>query len=134
MVDLRQHSNPSHRASTPNSPLTRYVVVPTQDAESAQCVPAAGAADMGLHLQRNMFGMKEVQRPAPVLVTALDHDFDGFRARLGREGRPTAGDGFVVVQSRTPAANAFRMEFPDADHDRRRSRVALRAMEAIFSL
>jgi len=25
-----------------------------------------------------LFGMKEVQRPAPVLVTALDHDFDGF--------------------------------------------------------
>jgi hypothetical protein len=25
-----------------------------------------------------MFGMKEVQRPASVLVTALDHDFDGF--------------------------------------------------------
>jgi hypothetical protein len=22
--------------------------------------------------------MNEVQRPAPVLVTALDHDFDGF--------------------------------------------------------
>src|SRR5204862_2720900 len=25
-----------------------------------------------------MFGMKEVQRPAPILVAALHHDFDGF--------------------------------------------------------
>src|SRR5438034_7330454 len=25
-----------------------------------------------------MFGMKEVERPAPILVAALDHDFDGF--------------------------------------------------------
>ena len=32
---------------------------------------------LGLHLQWNMFGMKEVERPAPVLVAALDHDFDG---------------------------------------------------------
>jgi hypothetical protein len=25
-----------------------------------------------------MFGMQEVERPASVLVAALDHDFDGF--------------------------------------------------------
>ena len=65
-------------ASTPKSQLPRWVVVPTQDSESAQCVPAACSADIGLHLQWNMFGMKEVQRPAPVLVAALHHDFDGF--------------------------------------------------------
>src|SRR5437588_7637590 len=49
-----------------------------QDSESAQCVPAACPADTGLHLQWNMFGMKEVERPAPVLVAALNQDFDGF--------------------------------------------------------
>ena len=40
----------------------------------------------------------------------------------------------MVVQSRTPVANAFRMEFPDADHDGGRSRVAFWAMEAIFPI
>ncbi len=34
-------------------------------------------ADIGLYLQWNMFGMKEVERPAPVLVVALNHNFDG---------------------------------------------------------
>src|SRR6476661_8934824 len=48
-----------------------------QDSESAQCVPAACPADTGLHLPWNMFGMKEVERPAPVLVAALNHGFDG---------------------------------------------------------
>jgi hypothetical protein len=48
-----------------------------QDSESAQCVPAVCPADTGLHLQWNMFGMKEVERPAPVLVAALNHGFDG---------------------------------------------------------
>ncbi len=28
-------------------------------------------------LQWNVFGMKEVERPAPILVAALHHDFDG---------------------------------------------------------
>src|SRR5215470_3433396 len=58
---------------------TRAVlVVPTQDSESAQCVPAARPAHTGLHLQRNMFGMKEIEWPATVLVAARDHGFDGF--------------------------------------------------------
>src|SRR6266851_4580023 len=48
-----------------------------QDSESAQCVPAACPADTGLHLQWNMFGMKAVERPAPILVAALHHGFDG---------------------------------------------------------
>src|SRR5437762_12009587 len=74
----RQLSGPSHSASMPESQLPRCVVVPTQDSESAQCIPAACTADIGLHLQWNMFGMKEVQRPPPVLVAALDHDFDGI--------------------------------------------------------
>jgi hypothetical protein len=39
--------------------------VATQDAESTQCVSAACPGDSG-------------ERPAPVLVAALDHDFDGF--------------------------------------------------------
>src|SRR5579862_383536 len=69
---------PRPSASTPNSQLTRCVVVPTQNAERAQCIPAACAADVDLHLQWNMFGMKEVQRPAPVLMTALNHTFDGI--------------------------------------------------------
>jgi hypothetical protein len=56
----------------------RRVVVPTQDSERAQCVPAACPANTGLHLQWNMFWMKEVERPAPVLVAALNHDFDGL--------------------------------------------------------
>src|ERR1700722_3784497 len=60
------------------SQLPRRVVVPTQNAESAQCIPAACPADTGLHLQWNMFWMKEVERPAPVLVAALNHDFDGL--------------------------------------------------------
>jgi hypothetical protein len=38
---------------------------------------AACPADIGLHLRWNMFGMKEVQRPSPILVAALNHDFDG---------------------------------------------------------
>src|ERR1700723_331708 len=59
------------------SQLPRRVVVPTQNAESAKCIPAACPADAGLHLQWNMFGMKEVERPAPVLVAAFHHDFDG---------------------------------------------------------
>src|SRR5512141_1553922 len=58
--------------------LLRCVVVPTQNAEGAQCIPAACAADTGLHLQRNIFGMKQVERPAAVLVAALYHDFDGL--------------------------------------------------------
>ena len=49
-----------------------------QDSEGAQCVPAARPADAGLHLQWNMFGMQEVERPASVLVAALHHGFDGF--------------------------------------------------------
>src|SRR6266480_3281176 len=73
----RQLSGPSHSASMPESQLPRCVVVPTQDSESAQCIPAACTADAGLHLQWNMFGMKEVERPAPVLVAALNHGFDG---------------------------------------------------------
>jgi hypothetical protein len=30
------------------------------------------------HLQWNMFVMREVERPAPLLVAAINHDFDGF--------------------------------------------------------
>src|SRR5712691_2136102 len=71
-------SDPSHSASTPKSQLPRSAVVPTQDSEGAQCVPAACAADIGLHLQWNIFAMNEVQRPAPVLVAARNHNFDGF--------------------------------------------------------
>lgn len=48
-----------------------------QDAKSPQCVPAACAADTGLHLQRNIFGMKEIERPAAILVAAFDHSFHG---------------------------------------------------------
>src|SRR5207302_9743130 len=53
-------------------------VVPTQNSESAQCLPAACPADTGLHLQWNMFGMKQVEWPAPVLVAALNHVFHGI--------------------------------------------------------
>ena len=60
------------------SQLPRCVAVPTQNSKRAQCVPAACPADIGLHLQWDLFGMKKVQRPAPLLVTALDYDFDGF--------------------------------------------------------
>jgi hypothetical protein len=77
-ANSRQLSDPSHSAGTPQSQLLGAVVVPTQDAESAQCVPAACPADIGLHLRWNMFGMKKVERPAPVLVAALNHDFDGL--------------------------------------------------------
>jgi hypothetical protein len=54
------------------------VVIPAQNSERAKCVPAACAGDNGFHLQWNIFGMKEVERPAPVLVAALNHNFDGF--------------------------------------------------------
>src|SRR5207245_4974192 len=77
MANSRQLSDPSHSASRPKSQLPRSVVVPTQNSESAQCVPVACPADSGLHLRWNMFGMKEVERPAPVLVAALNHVFDG---------------------------------------------------------
>ena len=59
-----------------------------QDSERAQCVPAACSADTGLHLQWNAFGVKEIQRPAPVLVAARHHDFDGFSdAAVGFDSR-----------------------------------------------
>lgn len=35
-------------------------VIPTQDAERAQRVPAACASDSGFHLQGNAFAMKQV--------------------------------------------------------------------------
>lgn len=35
-------------------------------------------ADSRFHLQWNAFAMKQVERPAPVLMTALDDDLDGF--------------------------------------------------------
>ena len=66
------------RTLTRGRRLSRCVVVPAQNSESAQCVPTAGAAGTGLHLQRNTLGMKEVERPATVLMLALDHDFDGL--------------------------------------------------------
>src|SRR5271156_4839764 len=79
MRKSRQLSDTGHSASTPShNYLTRRVVVPTQDSERAQCVPAACTADTALHLQGNMFGMEEVERPASILVAALHHDFDGF--------------------------------------------------------
>ena len=49
----------------PKSQLPRPFVIPTQNPESAQRVPAACPADTGHHLQWNMFGMQEVERPAP---------------------------------------------------------------------
>ena len=86
--DSRQLSELSHSASMPKLQLTGSVVVPTQDSESAQCVPAACPSDIGLHFQWNMFGMKEVQRPAPVMVAALNHDFDGVTdATVGFDSR-----------------------------------------------
>src|SRR6266700_1987018 len=88
MANPRQLSYPSHSASRPKSQLPRSVVVPTQDSESAQCVPTACSAYAGLHLQWNIFGMKEVERPAPVLVAALNHGFDGFPdAAVGFDSR-----------------------------------------------
>jgi len=35
-------------------------------------------ADTGLHLQWNALAVKEVEGPAPVLVAAFNHSFDGF--------------------------------------------------------
>src|SRR5438477_6668518 len=88
MANSRQVSDPSHSACRPKSQLARRVVVPTQDSESAQCVPAACLADTGLYPQWNMFGMKEVERPAPVLVAALNHDFNGVTdAAVGFDSR-----------------------------------------------
>ena len=49
-----------------------------QDSESAECVPAACPAYASLHLQWNIFGMQEVERPASVLVAARDDGFDGL--------------------------------------------------------
>ncbi len=50
MRDSRQLSDPCDSTSTPKSQLPRCVVVPTQNSESAQCVPAACSAHIGLHL------------------------------------------------------------------------------------
>src|SRR5205823_4599679 len=64
------------------------VVVPPQDAESAQRVPAACTSDRSFHLQWNTFAMKQVERPAPVLVAVLDHDFYCFAdATIGPDSR-----------------------------------------------
>src|SRR5208283_892553 len=64
-----------------NFPQRRYLLAqaipPAQDSECPQCIPAARPADAGLHLQWNMFAMKEVERPASILVAAFHHDFDG---------------------------------------------------------
>ena len=73
---IRQESHDA-RARRPAFYLPRCVVVPAQDTEGAQRVPPACPADARLHLQWNMFGMQEVERPAPVLVAARPHDFDG---------------------------------------------------------
>jgi hypothetical protein len=58
--------------------LLRGIVIPAENAESAQGVPAAGAADGGFHLEGNKFGMTKVERPASVLVATLDYNFDRF--------------------------------------------------------
>src|SRR6266568_325881 len=78
MANSLQLSDLSQRARRPKSQLALRVIVPTQNSDSAQRVPAARPAEFGLHLQWNMFGMKEVERPAPVLVAALNHGFDGI--------------------------------------------------------
>src|SRR5450755_3343277 len=61
---------------------------PTQHSKSAQCIPTACPADAGLHLQWNLSGMKEVERPSPVLMSALNHGFDGVtHAAVGSDSR-----------------------------------------------
>jgi hypothetical protein len=74
---IPQLSRNPQRASKRKSQLPRWVAVPTQNSERPQCIPAACPADAALQLQWNMFGMKEVKRPATILVAALDHGFDG---------------------------------------------------------
>ena len=77
-----------HICVTTTNSSSLLVVIPTQNSQRAQCVPAACTADIGLHLQWNMFGMKEVERPSPVLVAALNHDFDGVpEAAVGLDSR-----------------------------------------------
>lgn len=61
-----------------NSNLARGTVEPAEDAKSTEGIPAAGTADGGFHFQGNKFGMKKIERPASVLVAALDHNVDGF--------------------------------------------------------
>src|SRR6516162_5127606 len=77
MTESQQLSDLSHNPSKPKSRLRR-VVVPTQDSEGAQCVPAACLADCCLHFHWNTFDMKEVEGPAPVLVASGDDGFDGL--------------------------------------------------------
>jgi hypothetical protein len=67
-----QLSDPIRGVGMHQIPTLRRVVVPTENPEGAQCVPAACAPDSSLHLQGNMFAMKQVERPAPVPMAALD--------------------------------------------------------------
>jgi len=54
-------------------PSIKGGTVPTQNAESADSV-----FHFGFQLQGHRFTMKEIKRPAPVLMAALDHYFDSF--------------------------------------------------------
>src|SRR5689334_23364001 len=81
-----------------NSQFLLCVAVPAQNAESTQCIPAARLADLRLHLQWNEFGMKQVERPAPVLVAALQDNFDGA-------SDATVGFDACVAQVIEPAQN-----------------------------
>src|SRR5260370_31980517 len=65
-------------AFRPKPQLPHRAVVPTHHSLRAQCVPAACTADAGLHLQGNKFPVKQVERPATVLVAALRPDFEGL--------------------------------------------------------
>src|SRR5207302_5496630 len=68
--------------------LLLRAVVMAQNPQCAQCIPAACLSNIRLDLQWNEFGVKQVERPAPVLVAALHHNFDGVAsAAVGFDAR-----------------------------------------------
>ena len=55
---------------------------PIEHATGAQRIPIARPPDAGVHIERNPISVLNVERPKPILVSALLDDFDGFEDPL----------------------------------------------------
>lgn len=56
---------------------SRMALCPIEHATGAQRIPIARPPDAGVHIERNL-SVQNVERPKPILVSALLDDFDGF--------------------------------------------------------